>query len=161
MGDNPRLTVHDADARPFLRSTDTRYDLIVVDAYRQPYVPVLPRDPRVLPARPRPPARPAAIVALNVAAVPDDKRLVEAVGGTLAADFPQVLAWPALRFNTFVLGFTQPLSQGGAPRAASRAARPLSRRSAKLLARDATPMAVARPAVDRRPRAGRVARPTA
>ena len=31
--------MHDADARPFLRSTDTRYDLIVVDAYRQPYVP--------------------------------------------------------------------------------------------------------------------------
>src|SRR5262245_32167633 len=26
MGENPRLTVHDADARPFLRSTDERYD---------------------------------------------------------------------------------------------------------------------------------------
>ena len=39
MDDNPRLVVHDVDARPFLRSTDERYDLIVVDAYRQPYVP--------------------------------------------------------------------------------------------------------------------------
>ena len=39
MDDNPRLTVHDADARPFLRRTDERYDLIIVDAYHQPYVP--------------------------------------------------------------------------------------------------------------------------
>ena len=60
MGDNPRLTVHDADARPFLRRTDERYDLIVVDAYHQPYVPVLPRDARVLPARPRAARRRAA-----------------------------------------------------------------------------------------------------
>ena len=36
MEDNPRLTVHDVDARPFLRASDERYDLIVVDAYRQP-----------------------------------------------------------------------------------------------------------------------------
>ena len=39
LEDNPRLTVHDADARPFLRRTDNRYDLIIVDAYHQPYVP--------------------------------------------------------------------------------------------------------------------------
>ena len=47
---------------------------------------------------------------LNVAAVPDDKRLVGAVGGTLAAEFPQVVEWPALRFNTIVLGLREPLS---------------------------------------------------
>jgi len=33
------------------------------------------------------------------------------VGGTLAADFPQVLEWPALRFNSFVIGLTKPLSR--------------------------------------------------
>ena len=38
LADNPRLEVHDADARPFLRRTDRRYDLIYVDAYHQPYV---------------------------------------------------------------------------------------------------------------------------
>jgi spermidine synthase len=109
LGDNPRLTVHTADARPYLRSTDARYDLIVVDAYRQPYVPFylatqaffrLVRDHLT----------PGGIVVLNVAAVPDDKRLVGAIGGTLATEFPQVLEWPALRFNTFVLGLTEPLS---------------------------------------------------
>src|SRR5215218_8142894 len=35
----PRLHAHAADARPFLRRTQRRYDVIVVDAYRQPYIP--------------------------------------------------------------------------------------------------------------------------
>ena len=109
MGDNPRLTVHDADARPFLRSTDERYDLIVVDAYRQPYVPFYLAT-REFFRLVREHLAPGGIVALNVAAVPDDKRLVRAVGTTLAAEFPQVLEWPALRFNTIVLGLTEPLA---------------------------------------------------
>jgi spermidine synthase len=36
---NPRLRVHDEDARPFLRKTKARYDAIVLDTYRQPYIP--------------------------------------------------------------------------------------------------------------------------
>jgi spermidine synthase len=35
----PRLHVHHADARPWLRDTDRRFDVIYIDAYRQPYVP--------------------------------------------------------------------------------------------------------------------------
>ncbi|MFO7571042.1 MAG: fused MFS/spermidine synthase [Gaiellaceae bacterium] len=110
MDDNPRLTVHDVDARPFLRSTDETYDLIVVDAYHQPYVPfyLATREFFEL-VRER--LRPGGIVALNVASVPDDERLVRAVGTTLATRFPQVLEWPALRFNTIVLGLARPLSR--------------------------------------------------
>jgi spermidine synthase len=108
LEDNPRLTVHDADARPFLRSTDERYDLIVVDAYHQPYVPfyLATREFFEL-VRER--LAPGGIVALNVASVPDDERLVQAIGRTVAAELPQVLEWPALRFNTIVLGLTDPL----------------------------------------------------
>jgi predicted membrane-bound spermidine synthase len=141
MRDNPRLTVHDEDARPFLRSSDERYDLIVVDAYRQPYVPfyLATREFFEL-VRER--LTPGGIVALNVAAVPDDRRLVDAVGGTLAAELPQVLEWPALRFNTIVLGFAEPvpeadfrqrLETGPADLASIR----------ELLARDARPLGVA------------------
>jgi predicted membrane-bound spermidine synthase len=36
---NPRLRLHHEDARPYLRRSDTRYDVISVDAYRQPYIP--------------------------------------------------------------------------------------------------------------------------
>jgi spermidine synthase len=110
MHDNPRLTVHAVDARPFLRSTAQRFDLIMVDAYRQPYVPFYLAT-REFFRLVREHLTPGGIVVLNVAAVPGDKRLADGVAGTLAADFPQVIEWPALRFNTFVLGLMEPLSQ--------------------------------------------------
>src|ERR687883_1665587 len=42
----PNLHLHTADARPFLRQATPRYDLLVVDAYRQPYIPFIlpPRE---------------------------------------------------------------------------------------------------------------------
>jgi spermidine synthase len=107
LDDNPRLEVHTADARPFLRSRDDRYDLIFVDAYRPPYVPFYLATQEFFElARER--LRAGGIIALNVAMVPGDERLVEGVGGTLATEFPAVAAWPALRFNQLVLGFTEP-----------------------------------------------------
>jgi spermidine synthase len=110
LDDNPRLEVHTADARPFLRSQDERYDLIFVDAYRPPYVPFYLATQEFFElARER--LAPGGIIALNVAMVPGDERLVEGVGGTLAAEFPAVAAWPALRFNQLVLGFTEPPSR--------------------------------------------------
>jgi Spermine/spermidine synthase domain len=149
MDDNPRLTVHDADARPFLRSSDERYDLIVVDAYRQPYVPFYLAT-REFFRLVRDRLAPGGIVALNVAAVPDDKRLVAAVGGTLAAEFPQVVEWPALRFNTIVLGLTEPLSREEMARRLANG--PMDLASIReLLARDALPLEVsARPWTDDR-----------
>jgi spermidine synthase len=138
MDENPRLTVHDADARPFLRSTDRLYDLIVVDAYRQPYVPFYLAT-REFFRLVREHLAPGGIVALNVAAVPDDKRLVRAVGSTLAAEFPQVLAWPVLRFNTIVLGLTEPLAASEIERRLRGGPDDLSSLR-ELLARDALPL---------------------
>ena len=108
LGDNPRLTVHDADARPFLRRTDKRYDLIIVDAYQQPYVPfyLATREFFRL-ARER--LTPGGILALNVSAVPGDERLLEGIAGTLTYEFPSVGLWPALRFNKFLLASDRPL----------------------------------------------------
>ena len=54
---NPRLHLYHEDARPFLRRTDARYDVISVDTYRQPYIPFYLTTRRVLRERPRP-ARP-------------------------------------------------------------------------------------------------------
>jgi len=107
LDDNPRVKVITADARPFLRSTSQKYDLIFVDAYRQPYVPFylatadffkLCRDHLA----------PDGIVALNVSTVPGDDRLARSIAGTLATQFPLVMEWPALRFNHLVLGFASP-----------------------------------------------------
>ena len=138
LEDNRRLTVHDADARPFLRSTDRRYDLIVVDAYHQPYVPfyLATREFFRL-ARER--LAPGGIVALNVAAVPNDKRLVRAIGGTVGAELPQVLEWPVLRFNTLVLGLTEPLAPNQLERRLGTGPADLAPLR-KLLAREARPL---------------------
>ena len=138
LGDNPRLTVHTADARPFLRSAYARYDLIVVDAYRQPYVPFYLAT-REFFRLVRERLTPGGIVVLNVAAVPDDKRLVHAVSGTLATEFPQVLEWPALRFNSFVIGLTRPLSRQERSRRLASGPRDLAPLR-KLLGRDAVPV---------------------
>ncbi len=124
LDDNPRLTVHTADARPFLESAAARYDLILIDAYRQPYVPfyLATREFFRL-CRER--LAPGGIVALNVSTVPGDHRLAEGVAGTLRAEFPQVVTWQALRFNQFVVGLTAPLPRSVmADRLASGAARP-------------------------------------
>lgn len=101
------LRVIDADARPFLRRTDGRYDMVFVDAYHQPYVPFYLAT-REFFELVREHLRPGGIVALNVATVPDDRRLRDELAGTLATVFPEVRIWPALRFNHIVLGLTEP-----------------------------------------------------
>jgi hypothetical protein len=120
-----------------------------VDAYRQPYVPFYLAT-REFFRLVRDHLTPGGIVALNVATVPGDKRLVAGVAGTLAADFPEVLEWPALRFNTFVLGFTEPLPAAELRRRLADGPRELASLRA-LLAREARPVGVAsRPWTDDR-----------
>jgi spermidine synthase len=107
LGDNPRVTTYDEDARPFLRRTDRRYDVIYVDAYHQPYVPFyLATQEFFRLVRDR--LAPGGIVALNVATVPDDDTLVREISGTLATVLPRVRVWNALRFNRIVVGFGGP-----------------------------------------------------
>ena len=105
LGAVPRLTVYTADARPYLQATHKRYDLIMIDAYRQPYVPFYLAT-REFFALCRERLSSGGIVALNVSTVPGDTRLVDGIAGTLASEFPQVLVWPALRFNDLVIGLS-------------------------------------------------------
>ena len=149
LDDNPRLTVHTADARPFLAATDARYDLILIDAYRQPYVPfyLATREFFRL-CRQR--LAPGGVVALNVSTVPGDDRLAAAVAGTLRTEFPQVVTWQALTFNQFVVGLKTPLPRAAISarlRTAPRDLLPLTRLFARDL-REASP--AARPWTDDR-----------
>ena len=154
LDDNPRLTVHDADARPFLRRTDERYDLIVVDAYHQPYVPfyLATREFFRL-ARDR--LAPGGILALNVASVPGDERLLDGIAGTLTYEFPSVAIWPALRFNRILLAFDR-FPGLAEVRDGCATARRSSRRCAGCCARPPARDAAGGAPVDRRPRTRRV-----
>lgn len=134
----PFLEVFDEDARPFLMRTDARYDIVYIDAYRQPYVPfyLATREFFEL-VRKR--LEPGGIVALNVASLPIDHELVKGVSGTLASEFPQVLRWQALDFNALVIGFERPRPLRTLGDAAARAPAPL-RALSRLLAAAAEPV---------------------
>ncbi len=110
MGSIPGLHVYTADGRAFLRASTSQYDLIVVDAYRQTYIPFqLATEEFFLLVRDH--LAPGGAVALNVERVPDDDNLVRNISDTVASVFPQVWKWPALRFNELVVGLTQPISR--------------------------------------------------
>jgi spermidine synthase len=110
----PNLTVITADGRAYLATTAQRYDLIVVDAYRQTYIPFYMATEQFF-SLVRSHLLPGGAVALNVERVPGDERLVEAIAGTAATVFPQVVAWPALRFNSLVVGLDRPVQAATVP----------------------------------------------
>lgn len=110
LDDNPNLNVITADGRPYLRLTDERYDIIVVDAYKQPYIPFYLATREFFELT-RERLTPNGILALNVAAVPDDDRLSRAIASTLLAEYPQVWRWKPLRFNELHLAYQAPLER--------------------------------------------------
>jgi spermidine synthase len=107
LGAIPTLHTITADGRVYLEETNRRYDVIVVDAYRQPYIPFqLATEQFFQLARQH--LRPGGILAVNVAATPHDHRLTNGVAATLAAVFPQVWLWRALRFSDLVFALDSP-----------------------------------------------------
>jgi spermidine synthase len=114
---NPRLTVFEEDARPWLRRSDGGYDVIMVDAYRQPYIPfyLTTREFFEL-ARDR--LAPGGVVVVNSGHPEDNDDLEKVLGRTMAEAFPTVLRDPIESTNTLLVGTEAPASA-----AALRAAR--------------------------------------
>jgi spermidine synthase len=119
LGRIPRLRVITADARPWLAGTRHRFDVIIVDACQQPYIPFYLATRQFFRIA-RAHLRPGGIVALNVATVPGDHRLARDVAGTMRTVFPQVLTWQALKLNQLVLGFDRPIAHAKLEAAVSR-----------------------------------------
>ena len=154
LDDNPRLDVHTADARPFLRRSEGGYDLIVVDAYRPPYVPfyLATREFFEL-VRKR--LAPGGIVALNVASVPGDTRLARRDRDDALGRAARGLDLAGAPLQPDRRGPRPPARRGGAARAAARGAgRPRTADGAG--GRGLPPRAALRRSLDRRPRTGRV-----
>jgi len=130
----PRLRLHDEDARPFLRRSRGGYDLIVVDAYRQPYVPfyLATREFFAL-ARER--LAPGGLVVVNVGHPEGSDELERVLTATMRTALPHVARSPTEDTNTMLLGSAVPLSAGRVARAGVPAElRPAARRAAGLLA---------------------------
>jgi len=104
----PDLRVHDADARPWLRATDARFDVIYVDAYRQPYVPfyLATREFFAL-ARDR--LNPGGSVIVNVGHPEDSRALEKVLSATMGAVFDHVARDPSEAVNTQLMAAEVPL----------------------------------------------------
>jgi spermidine synthase len=102
MASNPRLTVHNEDARPWLRRTDGTYDVVILDSYRQPYVPfyLATREFFEL-VRDR--LAPGGVLVINVGHPEANDDLETVIGRTLAAVFPHVLRDPFDDTNTLLV----------------------------------------------------------
>ena len=113
MGSNPNLTVYDEDARPWLRRSGGGYDLIVVDAYRQPYIPFYLATKEFFElARDR--LAPGGVVVVNVGHPEGNDDFEKVLGATMAEVFPTVLRDPAEQTNTLMLGTEAPASAANA-----------------------------------------------
>ena len=105
----PDLHTYTADARPWLRTSAGDYDVIVVDAYRQPYIPFylatreffdLVRDRLA----------PGGTVIVNVGHPEGNDDLERAIGRTMSAAFPTVMRDPIEPTNTLLVGSEAPAS---------------------------------------------------
>jgi spermidine synthase len=103
MGSSPNLRVFDDDARPWLRRAAARYDLIVVDAYHQPYIPFYLATKEFF-ALVRERLAPGGIVAVNVGHPEGSDDLERVLGRTMAEAFPTVLRDPVEPLNTILIG---------------------------------------------------------
>ncbi len=117
MGSNPRLTVYDEDARPWLRSSDDKYGLIVVDTYRQPYIPFYMVTKEFFELA-RDHLAPGGIVAVNVGHPQGNDEFEQVLGRTMAEVFPTVLRDPAEQTNSLLIAGEGPTSAARLERAA-------------------------------------------
>jgi spermidine synthase len=108
----PQLRTYNDDGRVFLRRTDQRYDIIIVDAYRRDYIPFYLATKEFFQLC-RDHLTSGGALAINTEKVPSDDRLAVAVRGTVATVFPTTWTWKALRFNEMILGLDQPATAHG------------------------------------------------
>jgi spermidine synthase len=99
---NPRLRVFHEDARPYLRRTGERYDVIMVDAYRQPYIPFY-LTTREFFELTRDRLRPGGAVVVNAGHPEGQDDLEKVLAATMREVFPTVLRDPSEDTNTLIL----------------------------------------------------------
>jgi spermidine synthase len=133
---NPRMEVFAEDARPWLERVDGGYDAIMVDAYRQPYIPFY-LTTREFFALARDRLAPGGVVIVNVGHPEGSEELERVLGRTMAAVFPRVLRDPIEPTNTLLLASEAPFSAARLRHATSSLPaelRPLAREGAARLA---------------------------
>ena len=106
----PNLNIFIGDGRFFLEHRAGQYDLIVIDAYRLPYIPFQLTTVEFF-ALVKAHLTPRGVVSVNVGRTESDYRLVEAIASTLKIHFATVHAIDlADTFNTVLVATQEPTS---------------------------------------------------
>jgi spermidine synthase len=106
----PNVDVVIADGRYALRTSDDHFDLIGIDAYRQPYIP-FQLTSREFFQEVADHLRSGGVAVVNAGRTATDFRLVDALGATMRAVFPYVVAVDVARYNnTMLIASDTPLS---------------------------------------------------
>jgi hypothetical protein len=102
--DRSGLTAHTADGRYFMRGAgrDKEYDLVVIDAYRQPYIPFHLTTLEFF-GEVREHLSDKGVVTINVGHTPNDRRVQESIARTMHEVFGHVYAFDTGPFNTTVV----------------------------------------------------------
>ena len=103
------LSVHTADARPFLRRSKGGYDAVLLDAYRQPYVPFY-LTTREFFELVRERLADGGAVVVNVGQPAGQTELERTLAATMRSVFPYVLRDHATTTNTLLVASAAPLS---------------------------------------------------
>jgi predicted O-methyltransferase YrrM len=106
---NPRMRVHHEDARPYLRRTSSSYDAIMVDVYRQPYIPFYLAT-REFFELVRDHLTPGGVVVVNVGHPEGQDDLEKVLSATMGEVFRTVARDPSEDTNTQVIGTNGPMS---------------------------------------------------
>jgi spermidine synthase len=106
----PSLRVHAADARPsWSRSHGRRFDVISIDAYRQPYIPFY-LTTREFFELVRDRLAPGGVVVINVGHPEGQDELEKVLAATIAEALPHVVRDPIKPTNTQLVASASPLS---------------------------------------------------
>lgn len=109
--DLPNLTVHIGDGRLNLDRSQTKYDIIAVDAYRPPYIPphmTTQEFFRIVAAH----LTDDGVLTINVGSVPGDRRLIDGLATTLATIFPSIHVMDIPNtLNTMIFATMQPTTK--------------------------------------------------
>ena len=108
--DEPNVHAVVADARYWIDTTSSKYDVVVMDAYRQPYIP-FHLTTREFFSEVRDHLRPNGVAVVNAGRTATDYRLVDAIASTMAAVYPTVFLVDVPEFdNTLVYGTMEPVT---------------------------------------------------
>jgi spermidine synthase len=121
---NPRMRTFAEDARPWLERSAGGYDAIMVDAYRQPYIPFY-LTTREFFALARQRLAPGGVAIVNVGHPEGGSELERVLGRTMATAFARVLRDPIEPTNTLLVGGDAALSPSRLRRRAATLPEPL------------------------------------